>query len=324
MPTLLALDAGGTATRAVALTSAGDVLGHGRAGPGNPTSAGIEVAVASIGTAIEAASAAVVGPVALAVVAMAGERSEGFVELATDRIRDFGVRRLVFQHDLLAVFCSGSWSTDGYALVAGTGTVAARVAGGTLATVVGGRGWLLGDAGGGFWIGRRVARAVVAALDGQGPRTALTSLALPALGIPPNPSTDTERRTAIAQIVSAVYARRPVALAELAPLAFSRPDDPVARAIIVDASRALADLLDTVRVPGLDGPTVVGGSVIVRGMLSAPADLAADLVPPAGGRPVVPVPDGLVGAAVLALREMGVPVDEPMFARLRHGITTSA
>lgn len=324
MPTLLALDAGGTTTRAVALTSTGDVLGRGHAGPGNPTSAGIKVAVASIGMAIEAASAAVVGPVELAVVAMAGERSEGFVGLVTDRIRALGVRRVVLQHDLLALFCSGSWSADGYALVAGTGTVAARLAGGTLATVVGGRGWLLGDAGGGFWIGRRVARAVVAALDGQGPPTALSALVLPTLGIPPDPSTDAERRTAIAQVVSAVYARRPVALAELAPLAFSRPDDPVARAILVHASRALADLLDAVRVPGLDGPIVVGGSVMVRGMLTAATDLAAHLVPTAAGRSVVPVPDGLVGAAVLALREVGVPVDEPMFARLQTRIIASA
>ena len=32
----------------------------------------------------------------------------------------------VLDHDLLALFCSGTPSPDGYALIAGTGTVAAR------------------------------------------------------------------------------------------------------------------------------------------------------------------------------------------------------
>ena len=167
-------------------------------------------------------------------------------------------------------------------------------------------------------------RAVVAALDGQAPATALTPLVLRELGVGTgslDPDGEAGRVSAIRQVVSAVYARRPVALAELAPLAFSVPDDPVARSIVVAASRALADLVEAVRVPGLDGPVVVGGSVVVRGILAAPASLAADLVPPAGARPVVGVPDGLVGAAVLALRHTGGTVDEAAFTRLQAQVT---
>ena len=115
-----------------------------------------------------------------------------------------------------------------------------------------------------------------------------------------------------------------VALAELAPLAFAVPDDPTARAIVVAASRALADLVATVRVPELAGPVVVGGSVVVHGILGAPASLARDLVPPAGDTPVVAVPDGLVGAAVLALRHTGATVDEATFVRLRDQVRAAA
>ncbi len=322
--TLLALDAGGTSTRAVALTPAGEVLGYGRGPAGNPTAAGIGPAVDAVGAAAAVALSGV-GPADVAVVAMAGEQSDAFRTQVTERLAAYGVQRVVLEHDLLALFCSGTPSPDGYALIAGTGTVAARVVDGDLAAVVGGRGWLLGDAGGGFWIGRRVARAVVAALDGQTGPTALTPVVLAALGIDTrtaDPEDPVGRVAAIRQVVSAVYARRPVALAELAPLAFAAAaaDDPTARAIVVDASQSLSDLLAAVRVPELAGPVVVGGSVVVRGILDAPEALAVDLVPPAGATPVVAVPDGLVGAAVLALRHTGHGVDLPTFERLRAGV----
>lgn len=317
--TLLALDAGGTSTRAVALDTTGRVLGYGRGPAGNPTAAGIGPAVAAIGAAAGVALSPT-GSADVAVVAMAGEQTDAFRTQVSERLAAYGVQRVLLDHDLLALFCSGTPAPDGYALIAGTGTVAARVVDGHLARVVGGRGWLLGDAGGGFWIGRRAARAVVAALDGQSGPTALTPLVLHALGVVADPEDPVGRVSAIRQIVSAVYARRPVALAELAPLAFAVPDDPVARSIVVEASQALADLLDAVRVPELDGPVVVGGSVVVRGILDAPGSLAPDLVPPAGRTPVLAVPDGLVGAAVLALRHAGVVVDESTFARLQAAV----
>ena len=76
----LALDAGGTSTRAALVDAAGRCLGYGRAGGGNPTSAGIENAVAAAGQAAEAALAgtdgAVEGPTP-AVIAMAGEKTRG-------------------------------------------------------------------------------------------------------------------------------------------------------------------------------------------------------------------------------------------------------
>ena len=85
--------------------------------------------------------------------------------------------------------------------------------------MVGGRGWLLGDAGGGFWIGHAVAWAVVASLDGQGQGTALTDLVLDAMGIEADTTTvtDVQRRCGS---WSRLYARPPVSLADHSP---SRP-----------------------------------------------------------------------------------------------------
>jgi N-acetylglucosamine kinase-like BadF-type ATPase len=327
LPIFLAVDAGGTSTRAVALDTSGRAYGYGRAGGGNPTAAGIRYAVNAIGVAAEQAVAGSIGsgrPTS-ALVAMAGEKSAGFREQVSARLAALGVGQIVLEHDLLGMFHSGTAERDGYALIAGTGTVAARIRKGRLDRVVGGKGWLLGDTGGGFWIGHAVARAVAASLDGQGEDTALTGLVLQAMGIEADTDTVTGRAEALRQLVSGLYARPPVSLAGFAPLAFAVHDDRMARTILVGASAALADLLSAVRVPDLPGPVVVGGSVIVRGMLAAPARLQAELVPAAGDDPVIPVSDGLVGAAVLVLRHAGRDVDEALFhtiraevARIRH------
>jgi N-acetylglucosamine kinase-like BadF-type ATPase len=322
LPIFLAVDAGGTSTRAVVLDTSGRPYGYGRASGGNPTAAGIHDAVNAIAFATEQATAGLIGSERpeVALIAMAGEKTSAFREHVVGRLAALGVGQVVLEHDLLGMFHSGTAALDGYALSAGTGTVAARIRGGTLDRVVGGRGWLLGDAGGGFWIGHAVARAVVASLDGQGQGTKLTGLVLEALGIEADTGTPAGSAEALRQLVSALYARPPVSLAQFAPLAFAAHEDRVARPILVAASAALADLLSAVRVPDLAGPVVVGGSVIVRGILAAPPSHRTELVPTAGEDPVIPVSDGLVGAAVLVLRHVGRHVDEALFHMLEETV----
>jgi glucosamine kinase len=319
----LAVDAGGTSTRAVLIDPLGRTYGYGRAGGGNPTAAGIRPAAEAIGFAAERAIRDLAGPgrPALALIAMAGEKTADFRQQVLGRLAALGVSEVVLYPDLLGIFHSGTPARDGFAVIAGTGAVAARIRGGRLDRVVGGKGWLLGDAGSGFWIGHAVARAVVAALDGQGQRTALTALVLEKLGIEADTGTQAGRAEALRRVVSAVYARSPVSLAEFAPLAFEAHDDRVARPILVDASAALADLLSAVRAPDLEGPVVVGGSVMVRGMLAAPPGLQVELVPLAERHSVIPVSDGLVGAAVLVLRRAGGSVDDPLFHRIGAEVT---
>ena len=319
----LAVDAGGTSTRAVVIDSAGRAHGYGRAGSGNPTAAGIRQAVNGISSAAEQALAGLAGSArpALALIAMAGEKTGDFRGQVADRLAALGIGQVVLDHDLLGIFHSGTAARNGYALIAGTGTVAARIRAGRLDRVAGGKGWLLGDAGGGFWIGHAVARAVVASLDRQGPDTALTGLLLKALGIEAQTSTPTRRVEILRELVSALYARPPISLAEFAPLAFAAHEDPVARPILVGASAALADLLTAIWAPDLPGPVVVGGSVLVRGLLTAPLSLRTELVPLVVGDHVIPVSDGLVGAVVLVLRHVGREVDETFIRTIRAEVT---
>ena len=324
MTFLLAADAGGTSTRAVALDREGRALGYGRSGAGNPTAAGTSEALAAVGRACELALGGfprdALDQCATAVIALAGVQTAQFRDQLVASLSALGCRQVVLGHDLLAMFHSGTPRDDGYVLVGGTGTIAGRVVGGRLERVVGGHGWLLGDAGGGYWIGRRVARAVIASLDGQAPPTALTGLVLEAVGVQADLSTSSGREDAMKQLVPALYARRPVSLAAFAPLAFAVHEDPVAREILVAASVVLADMVRAVRVPELPGPLVVGGSVVVRGLLEAPDGLRAELAPLADVEPIR-VSDGLVGAAVLTLKAAGVSVDETLFSTLRAEIT---
>lgn len=315
---LLALDAGGTSTRAVLIDADGQALGYGRAGGGNPTSAGLIDAAEALAAASGQALAGGPGRGTPVTIAMAGQQLPAYVELVGTRLAELGCGPVSLQPDLLGVFHSGTPLLDGYALIAGTGTVSARVVEGRLERVAGGNGWLLGDAGSGYWIGHQVARAVIAALDDEGPSTALTPLVLAAVGLAAGPEMLGGRPRVVRELVTTLYTWRPVQLASFAPLAFRVPSDPVARGILIEAAAALGELLAAVRMPELPGPVVVGGSVVMHGWFTAPPDLRALVLP--GADALLPVPDGLTGAAVLALRGAGVSVDEPLFTRLRSEI----
>ncbi len=321
----LAIDAGGTSSRAALVDDAGRCLGYGRAGSGNPTAVGVDGAVEEIerasARALRSGSGVSGASAGLAVIAMAGEQTPAFVDHVSRRLGRLGFASVLLRPDLLGIFGSGTAERAGYALIAGTGTVAARVRGGELDQVVGGRGWLLGDAGGGYWIGHRVARAVVADLDELGPRTALTGPVLDALGVPEQRGEPGGRDAMLHQVVSLLYADRPARLARFAPLAFAALPDPVAAEILGRAAAALSALVAAVHQRDRPGPLVVGGSVVVHGLLAAPPAIRDQLVLPPGDASPIPVPDGVVGAAVLALRHAGHQVDPALLDTLRTAIT---
>ena len=58
---------------------------------------------------------------------------------------------------MVVAFAAGSTSLDGTVLISGTGAVAARIEDGAQTQVADGLGWLLGDLGSGFWLGREAA-----------------------------------------------------------------------------------------------------------------------------------------------------------------------
>ena len=305
--TVLGLDAGGTSTRAVLVSGSAECLGYGVGGRGNPTSAGPERAADGVMEAITRALAASETPlsdVAVITASMAGKRARNDDDWLVNRLAAHGFAgRLTFESDLLAAYYSGSAEPFGYALVSGTGACVIRVAGGNIEDTGDGLGWLLGDRGSGFWIGRRVARAVVQDLDGTGPATTLTPAVIEALGLQPQDTQNEGRSNALELVVSALYSRPPIELASLAILAFA-DDDPVAVSILRRAGIHLADTLSAVYTTA--ATVVVGGSVLAR---SGPVRDAFDarLGPRAAALDLRLVSDGTVGAGLLALRAAGVP-----------------
>ena len=334
MRKILAIDAGGTSSRAVLLDMTGACGGFGRAGAGNPTAVGITSAVDALGLAAERALGGTASGGAadsFVVVALAGAATPPFLTLLEARLTHLGLHGdIVIEPDLLGTFSSGASGQHGYAVIAGTGAIAARVRDGHIHTVRGGTGWLLGDTGSGFWIGQQVARAVVASLDGLGPSTALTPLLLKATGIERTGARRHGRSEELSQLMQELYALRPVELARFAPLAFEAVEhgdiecgtarDVVARDILEVAAsgvaRVLAAAVESDVEQGVDGCVVLGGSVLAAGLARAPDIFLHRLQAATDGSELVTVQDGIVGAAVLALRHLGREVDVEFHRRL--------
>ncbi|WP_194923356.1 BadF/BadG/BcrA/BcrD ATPase family protein [Catenulispora pinisilvae] len=183
-PCVVGLDVGGSHSRAVLATVDGRTLGTGRAGGGNPTVLGAGAAIANIVAALKAALGPVPGErVGACVVGLAGvstlmadPRAPRVLEQAW---ADVGLTCPVqVLSDVTVSFAAGTPAPDGTLLVSGTGAVAARMHDRLPARFRDGYGWLLGDEGSGFWIGRQAARAAIAAADGREPMAELAKSVL--------------------------------------------------------------------------------------------------------------------------------------------------
>ncbi len=307
---LVAVDAGGTRTRAVVVEASGRCVGYAVAGSGNPVAVGPEPAAAAVAESVAGALAraqVASSGIRLVVVAMAGGGSASVTTQVRERLMAIGVDApLVSESDLLATYCSGTHRADGYAVVAGTGAGAIRVENGRQVAVADGLGWLLGDEGSGFWIGHRVVRAALADLDGRGRSTALTPLVLARLGVAA-PSGPGDREPILA-VVRALYAGPPVRLADFAALVSEAHGDETSERILDGAAAALVTSLGAVGSPAVPGPVVLGGGILGRG-----PQVAERVAVACGAEEVHVVADGTVGAAVLALRHSGALVDEAVF-----------
>ncbi|QFZ73194.1 ATPase [Streptomyces fagopyri] len=205
---VVGLDAGGTRTRAVLASAAtGGTLGEAAAGPGNALTVPLPQLTDHLAEAIgrsvpERARGRVVAVVGGFAGAAGAGGSADFADFAdrdpgrlnalaalTEALRRLGIaaRTVGVSSDIEAAFASAPGApADGLALVAGTGAGATRIVGRRCATTVDGDGWLLGDEGSGFWIGRGAVRAALRMADGRGGPTTLARAVGLALGLPPD------------------------------------------------------------------------------------------------------------------------------------------
>ncbi|MFC4945970.1 N-acetylglucosamine kinase [Pseudonocardia sp. GCM10023141] len=268
MDTFVGMDVGGSRSRAAVIDASGGLLGAAEGPGGNPTThppdRAFDAMARALGAALNGLPAAHVRAV---VIGMAGGGSLGRPRM-TEQLAGLAATlglgcRPDVRGDVIVAFAAGTPDPSGTVLISGTGAVAARITGWTHAAGVDGHGWLLGDTGSGFWLGRRAVQAALAALDGRRVPTALLPavtgelLGTPATG-PVRPGSGT-----IERLVEAVHAAPPIALARLAPLvtAAASAGDAVALRIVDEAADALVSDVVAIREPGENTPIVLAGSV---------------------------------------------------------------
>jgi glucosamine kinase len=296
------VDIGGTSCRAMAMRSSGAVAGRGAADGGNPNAHPPKVAASRVASTIAEAvpAGASVAACLLGVAGVSKFTDPAVVSVFESALREVGVTcRIDVVSDAEVAFASGTASPAGTVVIGGTGSVAARIVDRRMTSWRGGWGWLLGDEGSAYWIGRQAVRSTLRLLQGveeAGP------LALAVLTETLGPSelalTDVAwRRRSVNRLITAANAGPPIHLARYAALVSTHaPTDPMAAAIVKEAAELLAEHAHATRTPGETTPIVLAGSVIgpnspvgqaLRERLSHEAE-------------VLFAPDGAVGAAWLA------------------------
>ena len=296
-PRYVGIDAGGSTT--VCLIGDGtSTLARGSAGPANPTLVGVDGFRAAIGAALEAAARDLPpAPVAMAWLGVAGsERPALRAQLEALAREALGTARAEISHDAQLLLAAAGVE-HGIGLVAGTGSSAYGRAEDGRELSVGGWGHLLGDEGSGYDIAVRALRAVTAAADGRGPRTALEGI-VAAWADVDDPRGLRERLypaptvTEIARLAQAVLG--------------AADDDEVAAAIVESAAGELAALVEGCAARLFDPPHGGRVPVVLSGGLLAPGSaLHLRLVrrleaPPVRYRPINPSREPAAGALALA------------------------
>lgn len=301
MGNLLVVDGGRSRCRAAVIGPDGsrEASGEGRGLPalGREGLPGVIRAVAEA-VALCAVNSETLDAVVAGLAGMMGS-SELAPVLADELVRQLGVGRVVITGDVVAAYAGALGTRAGVVVAAGTGAVAfgATDEGDTAHTD--GWGHLLGDAGSGYWIGRRGLEAALRAHDGRSPGGSATLAGLAECHMGPLP--ELPRWVAASDHPVTAVAAFSHQVAEAAGRG-----DPVATAIWADAAVELATSAAACahRLFPAGRPVPVswsgglfaagGGDLLLRPFLERLAELCPDALP------TPPAGDALAGAARLA------------------------
>lgn len=275
---ILGVDAGGTGTRAIVVEGT-EVVDRIELGPLN--------ILLHSDSAARLASLVADTRVVAAGLGLAGVQSAADAARVLVALREFTSVPIAVTDDSEAAVLGAFDGKPGGVVIAGTGSIACgRDAAGRVVRV-GGHGFLLGDDGGGYWIGRECLRAALRAADGSGPPTAATGVVQQMYG--------DDVRDAVRRVHEAPTDRE--LLSCLVPLAVAVADD-VIDDIFRRAAAHLVLLADTLR--KRLGPIPVA---MVGGVFRVPTVRDAFSTATGGVDPVGPPELGAVRYAQLMLTE---------------------
>jgi glucosamine kinase len=244
MTFFLAVDGGGTGCRAVLADAQGRILGQGAAGPAN-ISIETESACANILNATRAALATA-GQGHLddldAVLGLAGANVTASVRKLQAMLP---FRRTRIVTDVVTATAGALQDGDGIIAAMGTGSVFAVQSGGQLRQY-GGRGFMLGDEGGGAVLGRALLAEALRAEDGFAPMTPLLQAVLTELG-------------GVEGVISFGLYAKPAEFGSFAPRVVAG-DDPAAMRIFDTAVAQIRDMIGVLQ-QGRDLPVIFLGGL---------------------------------------------------------------
>lgn len=264
---ILGADAGGTKTEAwvAAVQPTGDfeVLGRGSAGSGNRSRVGREAALANLALALNSACMEAGLPTSNTTQIVVGVAGAGRVNVQHEISRWLQKQTAVKQIDVVPDFelilPAAFPDREGIAVISGTGSIVHGVRG-KRRTRVGGWGYIVDDFGSGYWFGRAAFRAMARASDGRGSNTAISDLICARF-----------RKKNASDIIATLYDSPNFLpqVALVAPIVFeaAAAGDDVASRIIVDAARALAEMIataaDQIGYAQREFPLAAAGGVLV-------------------------------------------------------------
>jgi N-acetylglucosamine kinase-like BadF-type ATPase len=181
---VLGIDAGGTKTVCQLADETGAVVAEARGGGANLQAVGeLEVEKVLHRVMEDALGDLAIVPSAICL-GIAGVDRDDDAAIVRGIMRRIGFKaRVLVVNDALVALEAGAPGAPGIVVIAGTGSIAyGRNAAGEAARA-GGWGYVLGDEGSGYWIGRLALRAVVRQSDGRGEPTALTPRILGRFGV---------------------------------------------------------------------------------------------------------------------------------------------
>jgi len=309
---VLGVDGGASGTRCVIAHASGELLGRGTGGPSNPITVGVEAAADAITEAVnEAIESCDVGRFGVAYMGIAGAMRPPVLGVLRGRLETLDIKRLEIISDAVIALAGATGCRPGVVVIAGTGSIAYGENEGGEKARAGGWGWRLGDEGSGNYIGSRALIAAVRSHDGRGPPSILAEKIRTALGL-----------TDMSELIDRVYlggmgVEDVSALAALVGKAAEEGDGEASR-ILEDAGAELGVAALTVaRKLGLSGDFIVaptGGAFNLRILKASFVEVVkrgaakCDIIPPRF--------EPAVGAALLALKKLGVEVGEGLLERV--------
>ncbi|GAC1499696.1 MAG: BadF/BadG/BcrA/BcrD ATPase family protein [Vulcanimicrobiaceae bacterium] len=296
------IDGGQSSTTAVIAGDAGTVLGTGRAGPADEVGAGPQSTRThdAFGAALESALSQAGLPATSSFESVTAALS-GYDGRIRGRMPSVNAKTFHIVHDSVAAHAGAFAGTPGVVVIGGTGSVAYGTNDSGESVRLGGWGYLFGDAGSGFWIGRRSLERAMRDED-AGLRGTLSAELLRYYG-----------RGSLHEIARAFYGgdieRRKIAAFAPRAFALARQGESDAREIVRQAADALAALAalcarrlhGKVRVIGYPVPVAfAGGLTADAGFLEAIQRQLRARLPEAHWRK--PQEGGAYGALLLAYR----------------------